>query len=40
MDIFDELVESEVGIVIPHVKSLVEFCLEVPQLAMLISDYG
>lgn len=29
MDIFDELVESEVGIVIPHVKSLVEFCLKI-----------
>ncbi|XP_028409936.1 importin-4-like [Dendronephthya gigantea] len=27
MDVFDELVDSEVGIVIPHVKSLVEFCL-------------
>ena len=29
MDVFDELVDSEVGIVIPHVKSLVEFCLHI-----------
>ena len=29
MEIFDELVESEVAIVTPHVKLLVEFCLQV-----------
>ena len=29
MEIFDELVESEVSIVTPHLKTLVEFCLQV-----------
>lgn len=29
MEIFDELVESEVSIVTPHLKALVEFCLQV-----------
>ena len=29
MEIFDELVESEVSIVTPHVKALIEFCLQV-----------
>ena len=27
MDIFDELIECEVGIVIPHVKAVAELCL-------------
>ena len=27
LDIFDELIESEVSIVIPHVKSIAELCL-------------
>ena len=31
MDIFDELVEAEVGMIIPFVKSLTEFCLEVSE---------
>ncbi|KAJ7385022.1 Importin 4 [Desmophyllum pertusum] len=29
MEIFDELVESEVSIVTPHLKTLVEFCLQI-----------
>ena len=29
MDMFDELVEIEVGIIVPYVKSLVELCLQV-----------
>lgn len=29
MEIFDELVESEVAIIAPHIKSLIELCLEV-----------
>ncbi|XP_020631239.1 importin-4-like [Orbicella faveolata] len=29
MEIFDELVESEVSIVTPHLKALVEFCLQI-----------
>ncbi|XP_046842759.1 importin-4-like isoform X2 [Xenia sp. Carnegie-2017] len=29
MDVFDELVESEVSIVVPHIKSLVDFCLQI-----------
>ena len=32
MEIFDELVESEVSIVTPHVKALIEFCLQVCDL--------
>ena len=32
MEIFDELVESEVSIVTPHVKTLIEFCLQVCDL--------
>ena len=27
LDIFDELIECEIGIVIPHIKSIAEFCL-------------
>lgn len=29
LELFDELVEVEVGIVIPYVKALVELCLQV-----------
>ena len=29
LDIFDELVQVEVGIIIPYVKSLIEFCMQV-----------
>ena len=32
MEIFDELVESEVSIVTPHLKTLVEFCLQVCRM--------
>ena len=32
MEIFDELVESEVSIVTPHLKALIEFCLQVCDL--------
>merc|ERR1719452_38116 len=28
-DIFDELIESEVSIVVPHIKPIVEFCIKV-----------
>ena len=28
MEVFDELVECEVSIVVPHLKSLLDFCLE------------
>ena len=27
LDIFDELIECEIGIVIPHIKSIAELCL-------------
>ncbi|XP_068697755.1 importin-4-like isoform X2 [Montipora foliosa] len=36
MEIFDELVESEVSIVAPHLKALVEFCLQIASN----SSYG
>ena len=29
MELFDELVECEVGMVIPHLASLINFCLEI-----------
>lgn len=36
LELFDELVEIEVGIVIPYVKALVELCLQIVQC----NDYG
>ncbi|XP_074616822.1 importin-4-like isoform X2 [Acropora palmata] len=36
MEIFDELIESEVSIVAPHLKALVEFCLQIASN----SSYG
>ena len=29
MEIFDELMESEVSIIVPHIVEMVHFCLEV-----------
>ena len=29
MDLFDELIEIEVGVVVPYLQPLLEFCLEV-----------
>lgn len=29
MELFDELVECDVGIVVPHLPSLIQFCLNV-----------
>lgn len=29
MEVFDELIESEVSIVVPHITEIVRFCLEV-----------
>lgn len=29
MEVFDELMESEVSIVVPHITEIVQFCLEV-----------
>ncbi len=29
MEIFDELAECEVGIIQPHIKTVIEFCLEI-----------
>ena len=29
MEIFDELMESEVSIIVPHIVEIVHFCLEV-----------
>lgn len=29
MEVFDELMESEVSIVVPHITEIVRFCLEV-----------
>ena len=35
IDIFDELIESEVGIVIPHIKPMVELCIRLAQASQL-----
>ena len=32
IDIFDELIESEVAIVVPHIKPMVELCLRLAQV--------
>uniref|UniRef100_A0A4W3GMF9 Uncharacterized protein n=1 Tax=Callorhinchus milii TaxID=7868 RepID=A0A4W3GMF9_CALMI len=29
MEVFDELMESEVSIIVPHLAQIVQFCLEV-----------
>ncbi|ESO82779.1 hypothetical protein LOTGIDRAFT_229803 [Lottia gigantea] len=29
MELFDELLESEVGVLVPHVKTVVDFCLQI-----------
>ena len=31
IDIFDELIESEVTIVVPHIKPMVELCIRLAQ---------
>ena len=31
MDLFDELIEIEVGVITPYLQPLIEFCLEVSQ---------
>ena len=39
MELFDELIECEVGIVIPYFQQLIEFCLEVGRFSkMTMSD--
>lgn len=32
MEVFDELMESEVSIIVPHIAEIVRFCLEVGDL--------
>ena len=32
MDIFDELIECEVAVVVPHLKLVLEFCMKVSIL--------
>ena len=39
MEIFDELVESEVSIVTPHVRALIEFCLQVCDLLNVLLQW-
>ena len=35
MELFDELVECDVAIVVPHLTTLIQFCLELASLATL-----
>lgn len=37
MEVFDELMESEVSIIVPHIAEIVQFCLEVcPHIFIVI----
>lgn len=33
MEVFNELIESEVSIIIPHVADIISFCLEVDSMS-------
>lgn len=33
MEVFNELIESEVSIIIPHVADIISFCLEVGSMS-------
>lgn len=35
MEVFNELIESEVSIIIPHVADIISFCLEVGSMSEL-----
>lgn len=37
MEVFDELMESEVSIVVPHIAEIVRFCLEVCLHVLIVS---
>ena len=39
LDFFDELVQIEVGIIVPYVKDLVQFCMQVDFYLTLISMF-
>lgn len=36
MEVFDELMESEVSIIVPHIAEIVHFCLEVRTELLVI----
>ncbi len=36
MEVFDELMESEVSIVVPHIAEIVRFCLEVCLVIIIV----
>jgi len=33
LEIFDELVESDISVIVPHLKTILEFCLNVSHFA-------
>ena len=35
LEIFDELVESDISVIVPHLKTILEFCLTVRRISML-----
>lgn len=37
LDIFYELIECEVTVLVPHVKNVIEFCMEVNSILVLLS---
>lgn len=40
MEVFDEMMESEVSIIVPHIAEIVQFCLEVcPHIFIVIVDF-
>lgn len=32
LEIFDELVESDISVIVPHLKTILEFCLNVSHI--------
>jgi hypothetical protein len=40
LEIFDELVECDVSIVVPHIKAIVEFCLQVRCILFAGTHWG
>jgi hypothetical protein len=39
LEIFDELVECEVGVIVPHIKTILEFCLHVRIILVVLSVF-
>ena len=44
LEIFDELVESDISVIVPHLKTILEFCLNVSDFTatttLMVFSYG